>query len=98
MALQPDGKVLLGWTSVNLSPNPDYWTSDLARLNADGSQDFSFNPIHGINVRLGSICIALQPDGKALIGGDFKSLNSVDINGITRIDGGGNLDFSFNAD
>jgi uncharacterized delta-60 repeat protein len=100
--LQPDGKILVASTSVNVLPDggsaPDHWTSDLARLNADGSLDPSFNRVQGVNVAYGGIRVALQPDGKVILGGSFDSLNGVGRNRIARVNEDGSLDFSFNAD
>src|SRR5204863_5922334 len=50
---------------------------NLARLNANGTLDASFDPGTGPNNTVRAI--AVQPDGKILIGGDFS-----DINGQTR--------------
>jgi len=72
VASQPDGKVLMGgsFTSVNGTNRPN-----IARLNAEGSLDSSFNPGTGPNAKVSSI--ALQPNGKVLIGGDFSTVNGV---------------------
>jgi uncharacterized delta-60 repeat protein len=72
IALQPDGKVLIGgsFTSVNGTNR-----NNIARLNANGSLDTGFNPGTGANGVVRSI--ALQSDGKVLIGGDFTSVNGV---------------------
>ena len=68
LALQPDGKLLIGgnFTSYNGTPR-----NRIARLNADGSLDASFNPGTGANSSV--YALALQPDGKLLIGGDFTA-------------------------
>jgi uncharacterized delta-60 repeat protein len=75
LALQANGKVLIGgyFTKVN-GTNRNH----LARLNANGSLDASFDPGTGTDGAVQTI--ALQPDGKVLIGGD--SFNTV--NGVTR--------------
>jgi uncharacterized delta-60 repeat protein len=91
VALQPDGKALLGgaFASVNGTNR-----NRMARLNADGSLDGSFNPGTGAN---GSVhAVALQPDGKALIGGDFTTINGTSRNHIARLNADGSLDGSFN--
>src|SRR5687768_14835080 len=59
IAVQPDGQVLVVYNDVG------YGATALARLNANGVKDSSFNPavtgfIH---------CIAAQPDGKILLSG-----------------------------
>jgi len=91
LALQPDGKVLIGgeFTSYNGTPR-----KRIARLNADGSLDATFNPGTGANSGIHSL--ALQPDGKVLIGGEFSSDNSTPRNRIARLNADGSLDASFN--
>ena len=65
IALQTDGKVLIGgfFTSVNGQPR-----THIARLNADGSLDGSFTPDANSQV----YAIAVQTDGKILASGDFN--------------------------
>ena len=82
LALQPDGKVLIGgsFTSVNGTNR-----IRLARLNADGSLDGSFDPGTGADgmVRY----LALQPDGNVLIAGDFTTVNGVMRQYVARLYG-----------
>ena len=40
--------------------------------------------------------VAVQPDGKVLIGGDFTTVNGTNRNGIARLNADGSLDSSFN--
>jgi uncharacterized delta-60 repeat protein len=91
MAVQPDGKVLIGggFDQVNAVAR-----SRVARLNADGSVDSSFNPGTGANDRLETI--ALQADGKIVIGGWFTTFNGVARNRIARLNANGTLDTTFN--
>ena len=89
--LQPDGKILIGgdFFSYNgISRNR------IARLNADGTLDTTFNPGTGSNGRIYSITI--QTDGKILIGGTFTGFNSISKNRITRLNADGTLDTTFN--
>jgi uncharacterized delta-60 repeat protein len=88
VALQPDGKVLIGggFTSVNGAAR-----NSIARLNANGSLDASFNPSAAGFVA----SIVVQPDGKALIGGDFTAVNGTNRNRIARLNTDGSLDSSF---
>jgi hypothetical protein len=59
--------------------------NNIARLNANGSLDTSFNPGTGAD---GSVrAIALQSDGKVLIGGDFITVNGVVRPHIARLYG-----------
>ena len=93
IALQPDGKILIGgpFTSYNGTSR-----NGIARLNADGSLDASFDPGSGALNSNHIACIALQPDGKILIGGYFTSYNGTSRNRIARLNVNGSLDVSFN--
>jgi len=91
VALQPDGKVLIAgsFTTVNGTTR-----TNIARLNADGSLDASFNPGTGVNGTVYSV--ALQSDGKFLVGGSFTSVNGTNRNNIARLNANGSLDTTFN--
>src|SRR6185369_14420460 len=68
----------------------------IARLNSDGTLDSSFLvPGSGVNGDVGSL--ALQADGKTVIGGVFTSVNGTTRNGIARLNSDGTLDTSFLA-
>jgi uncharacterized delta-60 repeat protein len=90
LALQPDGKILVGgdFTRIN-----EVERNRIARLNRDGSVDVTFNP--GVGPNAGIRCLALQPDGKILIGGVFTSVDGVARNRIARLKADGSLDLSF---
>jgi uncharacterized delta-60 repeat protein len=84
LALQPDGKVLVGGDFLNYGITP---RQRIARLNADGSLDPSFDPSGaGLTARVHSL--ALQPDGKVLVGGEFGGH-------LIRLNANGSLDTSF---
>ena len=86
MALQQDGKVLIGiW---------GYGYNQIARLNSDGSMDTTFNAGTGLNNLPCSV--VAQADGKVLIGGFFTAVNGTNRNGIARLNANGSLDSSFN--
>jgi uncharacterized delta-60 repeat protein len=92
VAFQEDGRVLIGglFTRVNNTNR-----CRIARLNADGSLDSSFSPGTGAN---GDVrCIAVQPDGKVLIGGPFTRFNGSVRNGLARLNVDGTLDSEFNT-
>jgi uncharacterized delta-60 repeat protein len=91
MALQPDGKILIGglFTSYNGTPR-----NRVARLNADGSLDTGFNPGTGANNLV--YTMAVQPDGKIFIGGFFINYNGTPRRSIARLNAGGSLDTGFN--
>src|SRR5437667_4441898 len=72
----------------------------IARLNADGSGDASFNPrLTPSSFDLGPVVhsVALQPDGKVLIGGGFDEVDGVSRTNFARLNADGTLDTSFNA-
>jgi uncharacterized delta-60 repeat protein len=93
-AVQADGKVLIAgpFSSVNGVPRPC-----LARLEADGALDHSFNPQLEGSESLQVSALALQPDGSIVVGGNFSQVNGVDRIGLVRLLPDGALDPSFNA-
>ena len=95
IAVQPDGKILIGgdFTFQSLA------SPQIARLNADGSQDTSFSAstITPLGIVSGTVYrIALQPDGKILIGGNFTTVDGVARTNIARLNATGGLDTGFN--
>lgn len=90
VSVQSDGRVLIGghFTTVNGTNR-----SGIARLNADGSLDGSFDPGTGATYDVYSV--VLQSDGKVLIGGQFDSFNGINRNRIARLNTNGSLDSSF---
>jgi uncharacterized delta-60 repeat protein len=90
LALQPDGKILLGgyFTQVDGANH-----SRVARLAADGSLDPAFVTGDGANNNV--LTMALQTDGKILIGGIFTSFNGTSITRIARLNANGGLDTTF---
>jgi hypothetical protein len=71
IALQADGKIFIGgfFSIVN-----GQFRNGIARLNADGSLDASFNVAFGSGAQIRSIVV--QADGKILIGGSFVGVNT----------------------
>lgn len=68
----------------------------LARINADGSPDLSFNTgTVGPNFLVYTADI--QTDGKYIIGGNFTTFQGVSSIGIARLNSDGSLDNSFNV-
>ncbi|MEZ4802095.1 MAG: T9SS type A sorting domain-containing protein [Gelidibacter sp.] len=91
MALQPDGKVIIGGYFENVN---GVSRKGVARLNANGSLDTSFNPGSGTNAELYDLL--LQPDGKILMAGYFTTFNGNTQNRLARLNADGSLDASFN--
>ncbi|MCC5916598.1 MAG: T9SS type A sorting domain-containing protein [Cryomorphaceae bacterium] len=89
-AIQPDGKIIIGgqFTLYNI-----YVKNRIAKLNPDGSLDMNFGYGTGFNDRVTSI--AIQPDGKIIVGGWFTSYNGSAVNRIVRLHASGILDNSF---
>ena len=71
-----------------------YHRNRIARVNNNGSLDYSFDPGDGPNGFVSSI--ALAPTGGYLIGGAFSAYQSSQRNGVALIDARGNLNPSFN--
>lgn len=97
IALQADGKILIGGTFTNYDGTT---ANSIARLNADGSRDLSFDPGTGATgATIGNpniYAVAVQPDGKIVLAGSFAQYNGVARNAITRINSDGSLDPDFN--
>lgn len=91
MAVQPDDKIIIGGYFSRYNNVP---ISKIGRLNADGTLDNSFNTGSGTDAEVATI--AIQTDGKILIGGYFKKFNGVDCGGLARLNTDGSLDNSFN--
>jgi uncharacterized delta-60 repeat protein len=90
IAIQPDGKILIVGTFDHVGGQIAY---GVARLNADGSVDPTFNTGTGPDIVPQGL--ALQPDGKVLISGSFKSFNGTAVNGLVRLNTNGSLDTTF---
>jgi uncharacterized delta-60 repeat protein len=91
IAQQSDGKILVGGVFTAYDGVTQNY---IIRLNADGTRDTGFNIGTGINSFLEDI--ALQPDGKILIGGRFFTYDGVTQNRITRLNADGTRDTGFN--
>ncbi|HEX8738370.1 MAG TPA: choice-of-anchor Q domain-containing protein, partial [Pyrinomonadaceae bacterium] len=90
IALQPDGKILIGggFTQINGQPR-----NSLARLNGTGTLDTTFQ---NINMSGGVSAIAVQPDGKILAGGDFRVFGAQERNNLAQFNADGSLNPGFN--
>src|SRR5262249_51540748 len=93
IAVQPDGKVLLGGRFGAVS---GAGAQGVARLNGDGTRDTNFfSPQIGEGISV--YALAIKPDGKVLIGGEFVEVNSSPRAHISRLNANGSLDPSFNS-
>jgi uncharacterized delta-60 repeat protein len=91
IALQPDGKILVGGNFTSYS---GVTRNGIIRLNTGGTIDNTFNIGGGFDFSVNTI--ALQPDGKILVGGDFGTYSGVTSNFIIRLNTGGTIDNTFN--
>jgi len=90
-----DGKILIGGKFTSVRGQTRH---HLARLNADGSLDPGFyDP--GVESQLDGpepvVALAVQADGKILVGGFFTSIAGQAYNRIVRLNPNGTLDASF---
>ena len=65
----------------------------IARLNANGTLDNTFDPGTGANGPI--FAVAVQADGKVLIGGDFTTVNGTALTNLARLHANGSVDTSF---
>jgi uncharacterized delta-60 repeat protein len=95
---QADGKLLMGGS---FSVAGDDWAQNnqvgcLARLNPNGSRDYSFNSNPGVPVEnYGVNALKIQPDGKILIGGSFTNVHGLNYVRLARLNSDGSVDTSF---
>ncbi len=94
IAIQNDNKVVVGGDFTESVSGP-VSRNRIARQNANGTLDTSFDPGTGANNSVRAI--AIQTDGKIIIGGYFTSYNGVTQNRIARLNSDGSLDTSFNS-
>lgn len=100
IAIQPDGKILIAGTFHRYGPAV-ISRKCIARINADGTLDESFDPGKGVEGLSGAPSevetISLQKDGKVIIAGWFSVVNGVRINRVARLNANGSLDTTFNV-
>jgi uncharacterized delta-60 repeat protein len=89
-ALQQDGKIIIGG---NFSTYDGIPRKSVARLQADGSLDPSFDPGAGANSTV--LATIVQADGKVLIAGGFNAFDGTARNAIARLNANGSLDMTF---
>jgi hypothetical protein len=95
LAVQADGKILIGGTFTTLGGGGTgiELRHNIGRLNADGSLDGAWNP--GANGTV--LALAIQRDGKVLVGGDFARLGG-GATGVINRRGIGRLSSVTNAE
>ena len=94
LAVQADGKIVVGGYFTTLGGQPRMC---IGRLNPDGTADPAFNPgIDGANHYCFLWSLAVQADGKILVGGYFTQLAGQPRSNIGRLNPDGTLDTGFN--
>ena len=91
IALQPNGQIVIGgnFTSVD-----GVTLNSIARLNSDGSLDSSgFNPGTGADGPV--FALALQADGRILMGGAFHTFDLNTYNNLISLNPNGSIDLTF---
>ena len=92
MALQADGMIVLGGAFASFNGTI---LNRLVRLFPDGSLDLGFDTGSGPD---GSVdCLAVQSDGRILVGGYFVTVNGYTQNYICRLNSDGSLDMAFGS-
>jgi uncharacterized delta-60 repeat protein len=97
IALQPDGKIVIIYSTALVNQQP---SGGIARLNVDGSVDSTFASSFSFPFE----AVAVQTDGKILIGGLFSfgfvdsRTGSVFYNGIIRLNADGSHDTDFHPE
>ena len=73
--------------------------SGVARITSTGQVDANFNPGNGVTSTNGAVhALAVQSDGKVLVGGDFTSFNNFSFDHLVRLNLDGSVDQTFFAD
>ena len=90
IAVQPNGKIIVvgEFTEYN-----GVLAKYIVRINPDGSKDTSFQTGTGFNFI--TFTVAIQPDNKILIGGDFVEYNGTSSSRIIRLNSNGSVDNTF---
>ena len=80
VAVQTDGKIIVGGSNFNFNT---FLRGSVARLNADGTIDTTFNQGRGANYDVRAVKI--KNDNKLLIGGTFSRYHIFHRNGLAQI-------------
>ena len=94
--VQPDGRMVISGLFTTLQPfgsAAPVARQRIARLNRDGTLDFAFLATAGLDGAATSL--ALQSDGKILLGGSFGTVNGVTRRNLARLNADGSLDAAF---
>ncbi|MDO7853724.1 T9SS type A sorting domain-containing protein [Hymenobacter convexus] len=94
-AVQPDGKIIV---AGNFDHYNGVAAAGVVRLNANGSVDPAFNVGTGFDLNTAfPASVAVQADGKILLGGEFDTFNGQAAGGLVRLNATGSVDGSFSS-
>jgi uncharacterized delta-60 repeat protein len=91
---QADGKIVV--VGVFDSYNGTSIGRGITRLNSGGTLDNTFNTGSGFNAGSNIFAVAVQADGKILVGGNFTSYSGVSYRNLIRLESDGSVDNTFN--
>ena len=91
-AVQADGKIIIGGSFSQIN---GLQYNSIARINTDGSVDTSFRVGSGADSSV--LAVAVQADGKIIIGGAFNKINNVTKPRLARLNADGSIDLTFNS-
>ena len=91
--VQPDGKILAVGNFTTYSGSGTNATR-IVRTNVSGTRDADFITGAGFNVV--AYALALEPNGKILVGGNFTTYSGSSYNRIIRLNASGSVDTTFN--
>jgi uncharacterized delta-60 repeat protein len=84
ITIQPNGKILVGGHFTQIGGQA---RNNIARLDPTTGLADSFDPSTNVGVGISYVSsIAIQPDGKILVGGDFRQIGGQPRAGMARLD------------
>jgi uncharacterized delta-60 repeat protein len=90
--VQPDGKILVGGEFTSFNGNT---RKGIVRLLENGTEDTAFYNNLGSGFNSTVFDIAIQPDGKILVGGEFEQFKGITRNHLVRLNSNGTEDTAF---
>src|SRR5262245_13951827 len=87
MALQPDGKLVIGGSFTYHG----HWKRQFVqRMDGAGVIDLTYGGFNHVSGPSATVrCIAIQPDGKILLGGEFFTVNGYNSPRLARVNAAG---------
>jgi len=95
LALGADSSVAFGGPFRNLNGSPSFYAG---KLSATGAIDTAFNSglLSSMSLEAGVDAIAIQPDGKVIVGGNFNTPSGFAT--LVRLNADGSIDGTFSGD